>query len=171
MLGGKYFPERWLEVTFEGLIPRRLKNLLNLYWKFPSIKFTSVSAMSCVGNLRSNGYSQKQNVFWQLLLISAVHGPYWLSSSIFPCWFVCLFVRPSRYGNTQSNLHFFQYIQALKPHINPVPLNSKQYQVILTQYHQVPTSTAFYWLSTIIYHIQMSDFPFLTWDELSCTCV
>ena len=80
--------------------------------------------------------------------------------------FVCLFVRPSRYGNTQSNLHFFQYIQALKPHINPVPLNSKQYQVILTQYHQVPTSTDFYWPRTIICHIQMSS-----WDQHSCKLV
>ena len=26
--------------------------------------------------------------------------------------FVCLFVRPSRYGNIPENLHFFQYIQA-----------------------------------------------------------
>jgi len=26
---------------------------------------------------------------------------------VFPYSFVCLFVRPSRYGNTQSNLHFF----------------------------------------------------------------
>ena len=58
--------------------------------------------------------------------------------------------RMSCYGNTQPNLHFFQYIQALKPHINPLPLNSKQYQVILTQYHQVPTSTTSYWPSTII---------------------
>ena len=68
---------------------------------------------------------------------SIVH---WLSGSIFPC----LFFRPSCYGDIRPNLHFFQYIQALKPHINPLPLNSKQYQVILTQYHQVPTSTAFY---------------------------
>ena len=29
-----------------------------------------------------------------------------------------------------------------KPCNNLVPLNTKQYQVILTQYHQVPTSTA-----------------------------
>ena len=37
---------------------------------------------------------------------SMVH---WLSSSIFPCLFVCL---SSRYGNIRPNLHFFQYIQA-----------------------------------------------------------
>ena len=45
---------------------------------------------------------------------------------------------------------FSQYIQALKPHINPVPPSSKQYQLILTQYHQVPTSTAPYWPSNIM---------------------
>ena len=38
-----------------------------------------------------------------------------------------------------------------RPYTNPVSPNTKQYQAILTQYHQVPTSTAFYWLSTIIY--------------------
>ena len=44
---------------------------------------------------------------------SIVH---WLSSSIFPCLFVCLSVspsvRPSRYGNIRPNLHFFQYTLA-----------------------------------------------------------
>ena len=48
-------------------------------------------------------------------------------------------------------INFFQCIEAYKPFINPVPLNTKPYQVILTQYHQVPTSTALYWPSTIIY--------------------
>ena len=66
---------------------------------------------------------------------------YWLSSSIFPCSFVC----SSRYGNIWPNLHFFSIytgIQALYPY--PVSLNTKQYQVMLTQHHQVPTSTALY---------------------------
>ena len=36
------------------------------------------------------------------------------------------------------------------PYNNPVPLNTKQCQVILTQYHQLPTSTASYWPSTIM---------------------
>ena len=64
---------------------------------------------------------------------------HWLSSSIFPCSFVvrCLL---SRYGNTRPNLHLLWYIQAWEPFTNPVPLDTKQYQVILTQYHQVPTS-------------------------------
>ena len=39
---------------------------------------------------------------------------------------------------------FFQYIQAYKPCNYPVSLNTKQYQVMLTQHHQVPTSTALY---------------------------
>ena len=73
-----------------------------------------------------------------ILLISAFHL-YWLSNSVFP--FSSSF---SRYGDTRPNLHFFQYIQAIKPHINPVPLNSKPYQIILTHYHQVPSSTAPY---------------------------
>ena len=33
----------------------------------------------------------------------------------------------------------------MKAHINPVPLNSKQYQIMLTQHHQVPTNTTPYW--------------------------
>ena len=32
--------------------------------------------------------------------------------------------------------------RGIKALFNPVPLNTKQYQVILTKYHQVPTSTA-----------------------------
>ena len=39
---------------------------------------------------------------------SLVH---WLSSSIFPCLFVCPSFRPSRYGNIRPNLQFCQYIQ------------------------------------------------------------
>ena len=115
----------------------------------------------------------------------------WLSSSIVSCLFVLLW-----WHLTKSPL--FQYIQAWKPHTNPVPLNTKQYQVtsststivqvpstiiyqpvppytvpvqpsinqfrsILTQYYQVLTSTTLYWPSTIINHIQMSDFSWSTW--------
>ena len=50
---------------------------------------------------------------------------------------------------------------------------------ILTKYlpamphtDQVPPSTNQYcWPSTVICHIQMSDFPLSTWDEHSCTLV
>ena len=58
-----------------------------------------------------------------------------LSSTIF-----CLWVSVSGIGNTRPNLHFFQYIQAYKPFADHVPPNIKQYQLILTQYHQVPAS-------------------------------
>ena len=34
-----------------------------------------------------------------------------------------------------------------RPYTNPVSPNTKQYQAILTQYHQLPTSTAQYWPS------------------------
>ena len=38
-------------------------------------------------------------------------------------------------GVTQTKVIFFQYIQAYKYFDDPVPLNTKQYQFILTQYH------------------------------------
>ena len=74
---------------------------------------------------------------------------YKLSSSIF----CCLWVSMSGIGNTRSNLHFFQYIQAYKPYADPVPCNTKQCQFLLTQYHQVPDSIALYWPSTCWYHL------------------
>ena len=77
---------------------------------------------------------------------SSVH---WLSSSIFPCSVFC----PSRYGNIRPNIYFFQYIQAKKPCNSLVPLHTKQYHVILTQYHQVPSSTALKWPGTIMYQL------------------
>ena len=55
--------------------------------------------------------------------------------------------------NTWPNLHFFQYIQAKKPFDDPVLPNTKQYQLILTQYHQVPASNTVYWSSTIKYQL------------------
>ena len=69
----------------------------------------------------------------------------WLSSSIFPCL-------SSRYGNIRPNLHFFSIYTGIKALYYPsTPLNTMQYQVTLTQYHQVPTSTALYWPNSIIY--------------------
>ena len=41
--------------------------------------------------------------------------------------------------------------QQVEPHTDPVPSCINQYCLLLTQYHQVPTSTALYWPSTIIY--------------------
>ena len=73
-------------------------------------------------------------------------------------------LHPEMPGNKYSSLGQLWVIQF--PPTNPVLLNTKQYQFMLTQYHQVPTST-----STIIYHIQMSHFPSSTWDEHSCTLV
>ena len=98
---------------------------------------------------------QSCNRCYQRLTIAHLSLPWsngWLPLSFLVC---CSFVCSSCYGNTRPNLPFLQYIQALKnTHINPVPLNSKQYQVILTQYHQEPTSTAPYWPSTIVYQPQ-----------------
>ena len=69
-----------------------------------------------------------------------------LSSSIFPLW-----VSVSGIGNTRPNLHFFQYIQACKHFTDPIQLNTKQYRIIMTQYHHVPTSNAQYWPSSTNY--------------------
>ena len=49
--------------------------------------------------LEAMSYLRKKNI----LLISAFHGP-WLRSPIFPCLFVRLVVRSSRYGDTRPNL-------------------------------------------------------------------
>ena len=60
--------------------------------------------------------------------ISMYHSP-------LPCSFVC---SSSCYGDSRLNLHFFQYIQALKPHINPVTL---QFQAVPSYTDLVPPST------------------------------
>ena len=44
-------------------------------------------------------------------------------------------------GVTWPNLHFFQSIQAFKPFANPVPPNTKQYQLILTKHQPVSSYT------------------------------
>ena len=44
-------------------------------------------------------------------------------------------------GVTHPNLHFFHYIQAYKPFADPVPPNTKQYQLILTKYQPVSSYT------------------------------
>ena len=41
----------------------------------------------------------------------------------------------------RPNLHFFQYIQAYKPFADPVPSNTKQYQLMLTKYLPVSSYT------------------------------
>ena len=41
--------------------------------------------------------------------------------------------------------------QPVTLHIDPVPPSTNQYRLPLTQYHQVPTSTALYWHGTILY--------------------
>ena len=99
----------------------------------------------------------------RILLISAVQGP--LAELLYLSLFVCLFVGCPAMVTLDQISTFFQYILALKPYDNPVPLNTKQYQdiqnkyqpvplctdpvlsninqhhPILTQYHQVPTNT------------------------------
>ena len=63
-----------------------------------------------------------------------------LSSTIFCClWGI---------GNTQPNLHFFQYIQAYKHFADLVPPNIKQYQLILTKYQPLSSYTDPVQLST-----------------------
>ena len=68
----------------------------------------------------------------------------WLSSSIFPClsFVVLLWWHPTKSP-------YFQHIHAWKPYTYSLPLNTKQCKGILTQYHQVLTSTTFFWPSTI----------------------
>ena len=50
---------------------------------------------------------------------------------------VCLFVRPSRYGNTRPNLHFFNIYRHKSP--------------LLTQFNHISTSTSSYWLINTMY--------------------
>ena len=41
--------------------------------------------------------------------------------------------------------------QPVPLHTDPVPPSTNQHRLLVTQYHQVPTSTPLYWPSTIIY--------------------
>ena len=108
-----------------------------------------------------------KSVFAHLSLSWSNNG--WVALS-----FLCLFVRSSCYGNTRPNLRFFQYIQALKPHINPVtfqfqavpsytdlvPPSTNQYRTIMTQYHHESTSSAPYYISnsTALYCISTTKY-------------
>ena len=95
--------------------------------------------------------------FYNCVTQLKLYTGYKLSSPIF-----CLWVSVSGIGNTQPNLHFFQYIQAYKPFADPVPVvmlgirwysvppNTKHYQLILTKYQPVssysdpvPSSTTY----------------------------
>ena len=76
-------------------------------------------------------------------------------------------------GVTQTKLHFFQYIQASKPFPNPVPPNTKQYQLILTKYQPVlsysdpvSSSTTYNWSSCMAQFSQLNNFSFYgSFDE------
>ena len=112
------------------------------------------------------------------LLISAFHGPYWLSSSIFPCLFVVCcpaMVTPDKISDLFNIYRHKSPILTQYHHISTSTTlywpSTTKCQPVPPQYHQVPTSNTFYWTSTIIYHIQMSYFPLSTWDEHSCTLV
>ena len=85
-----------------------------------------------------------QNCVTQLMLYTGDK----LSSPIFPLW-----VSVSGIGVTRPNLHFFQYIQAYKPFADPVPPNTKQYQLILTKYQPVSSYTDPVPSSTTIHHL------------------
>ena len=81
---------------------------------------------------------------------------------------------------SQDLLHFLS-TTLVSPHTDPVPSCINHYRLLLTQYHQVPTSTSINLPSTILYLIQISDFfnltpkyflPYcliLTWNRLLLT--
>ena len=63
-----------------------------------------------------------------------------------------LYIRPVGLVVGWSTSSFiFSIYTGIRAFINPVPLNTNHYQVILTQYHQVTTSIAPYWPSSIKY--------------------
>ena len=76
-------------------------------------------------------------------------------------------------GNTRPSLHFFQYIQAYKPFADPVPPNTKQYQLMLTKYQPVspytdpvPSSTTYNSLYGKAQFNQLNNFSFYdSFDE------
>ena len=84
---------------------------------------------------------------------SMVHCIGWVALSFFVC-------RLFRYGDIRLNLHLFSIYTGIKAHY--YPSNTKyqavssftaqyhQYRLLLTQYHQLPSSTVLYWPSTII---------------------
>ena len=81
---------------------------------------------------------------------------------------VCLSVCLWGIGVTRPNLHFFQYIQAYKPFADPVPPNTKQYQLILTKYRPVlsytdpvPSSTTYNLSTRKAEFRQLNNFSFL----------
>ena len=55
-----------------------------------------------------------------------------------PYFVVCESVRLWGIGNTWPNLHLFNIYRHKSPMLYPVPPSTKQYQLIMTQYHQVP---------------------------------
>ena len=61
----------------------------------------------------------------------------WVALSFLVRLFVCLFVRPSRYGNIRLNLRFFNIY--------------RHTSLVLTQFHLKPSSTKLYWPSTTKY--------------------
>ena len=76
-------------------------------------------------------------------------------------------------SNTRPNLHFSRYIQTYKPFANPVPPNTKQYQLILTTYQPVssytdpvPSSTTYNSSSRKAQFSQLNNFSFYdSFDE------
>ena len=81
-------------------------------------------------------------LLWARLSLSRVKYNVWLSLNLIlytSCVVLYSVVCLSGIGNTQPNLHFFQYIQGYKPFADPVPPNT--YQLILTKYQPVSTYT------------------------------
>ena len=72
-------------------------------------------------------------------------------------------------GNTRPKLHFFQYIQ---PFAEPVPPNTKQYQLKLTKYQPVlsytdpvPSSTTYNSSSRKAQFSQLNNLSYDSYDE------
>ena len=68
----------------------------------------------------------------------SAYALYWRQAELH---YILLSVSVSGIGNTRPNLHFFQYIQAYKPFADHVPPITKQYQLKLTEYQPVSSST------------------------------
>ena len=102
------------------------------------IKFLLLHQLTNKTNFKPRqGYSTFRNHYEFILQISAFFLFFNFRKGRLP------YIRPvGRLVGRLTSPLFFQYINKIKALFSPVPLNTKQYQVILTKNHQVPTSTA-----------------------------
>ena len=100
----------------------------NLTLSLPPSKSHEMSLVPI--ELQCNQDSTEGRLRVKLATIAHLSRPWsigWVALSFLIRLFVCLFVRPSRYGNIRPNLHFFQYIRTDKPYTNQVSLKTKHY--------------------------------------------